>query len=69
MKNKSTVFYADCGQIDKSNIKSLFDLIDDGTYVVHIRTPKNWKCKRKGCKTSFKHTHATYSSLSDKNVK
>ena len=37
--------------------------IDNGTLEVYIPTPKNWKCKRKGCTTRIYHTHTTYGSL------
>ena len=32
--------------------------VDDGTTVISIPTPKNWKCKRKGCQSKVKHIHA-----------
>ncbi len=38
-------------------------LVDNGTTYVNIPTPKNWKCKRKGCRTRIKHTHSTYTCL------
>lgn len=34
--------------------------IDNGTLHVYIKTPKGWKCKKKGCNQGFKHTHSTY---------
>lgn len=37
--------------------------VDNGTTHVTIKTPKNWKCKRKNCTTKFKHTHSTYQCL------
>ncbi len=42
------------------NLDELKKLVDDRTTVVTIPTPKGWKCKRKNCRTSFKHTHSTY---------
>lgn len=45
------------------SIKSSFelqDLINNGTTHINILTSKNWKCKRKGCKTDYKHSHSTY---------
>ena len=39
------------------DFKGLEKLVDNGTTVVTIPTPKGWKCKRKNCSTRFKHTH------------
>lgn len=41
----------------------LSKLVCNGTMTVYIKTPKNWKCKRKGCTTDFKHIHSTYNGL------
>lgn len=46
----------------------LSKIVDDGTTVVYIATPKNWKCKRKGCKADYKHTHSTYNCLTENEI-
>ncbi len=40
--------------------KELKGIVDDSVYEVNIPTPKNWKCKRKNCNSSFKHIHSTF---------
>lgn len=37
--------------------------VDDSTWVKTIPTPKNWKCKHRGCKITFKHKHTTFADL------
>lgn len=44
-------------------ISELKKIVDDTAYDVYIPTPKDWKCKRKGCKINYKHGHSTFSSL------
>lgn len=56
-------------QVKKDAFKGLEDIVDNGTRTVYIPTPKNWKCKRKGCKTTVKHTHTTFDILKDKKPK
>lgn len=47
-------------------MNELKDIVDNGTTVVTIPTPKGWKCSRKGCKADYMHTHGTYPSLQQK---
>jgi hypothetical protein len=44
--------------------KELGKIVDNSTTTVYIKTPKGWKCKRKGCQADYKHTHSTYTCLS-----
>ncbi len=44
-------------------IKEMNSVVDNGTTTIYILTPKGWKCKRKGCKADYKHSHSTYSDL------
>lgn len=46
-----------------NDIIELAKIVDNGTTTVYVKTPRGWKCKRKGCPTNFKHTHSTYPSL------
>lgn len=47
-------------------LELLDKLVDNGTTVVTIPTPKGWKCDRKGCKADYLHSHGTYSTLKKK---
>lgn len=47
--------------IESSLLKDL--IVDNGTLHISIKTPKGWKCDRKGCKEKYKHTHGIFSSL------
>lgn len=51
---------------ERAFISDLERLVENGTTVVTITTPKGWKCSRKGCNIDWKHTHSTYPSLSKK---
>ena len=42
---------------------ALSKIVDDGTTTITIPTPKGWKCKRKGCRVDYKHSHGIYTSL------
>lgn len=41
--------------VDLRNIK-----VDNGTYEINIPTPKNWKCKKRGCFIDYEHTHNSF---------
>lgn len=47
--------------------KEIFDLrdikVDDGTCIVNVPTPKNWKCKVKNCPFNYKHNHDLFKNL------
>lgn len=47
-------------------LKDLEKLVDDGTTVVTIATPKGWRCERPNCAMDYLHTHGTYSTLKEK---
>ncbi len=42
------------------NNLNLETIVDNGTVEVTVPTPKNWKCEKKNCESTFKHSHATY---------
>lgn len=44
----------------KSDLQMLNVLVDNGTTFVTIPTPKGWKCRRKNCRTDFKHKHTAF---------
>ncbi len=44
----------------KSDIKKLTSIVDDSVTTIYVKTPKNWKCKKKGCTTNFFHKHSTF---------
>lgn len=67
LTTKPIDFYS--ANIYSQDFKGLEKLVDNGTTVITIQTPKGWKCKRKNCSTSFKHTHSTYSVLNEKKTK
>jgi len=46
-----------------TEFKVLSTMVDDGTFIVEVPTPKGWKCERKNCHSEVKHTHSIYSSL------
>lgn len=57
--------------LHKSTLKSieakyLAGIVDNGTTVITIPTPKGWKCKRKGCTANYFHTHGIFTSLTPK---
>lgn len=64
LTTKPINFYS--ANIWSQDFKGLEKLVDNGTRVVNIPTPKGWKCERKNCRTRFKHTHSTYSILNAK---
>lgn len=64
MKKKACTFYEykrkdinDCNQC--LNIPPG----DDKTTTIYIDTPEGWKCNRKWCTISHKHTHSTFQTL------
>lgn len=65
--------YASGGKLNLKTMRSLWndmpglkDIVDNGTTVVTIPTPKGWRCRRKGCRNRVKHTHGTYPTLKKK---
>lgn len=56
------LFYDD-PEMPSEEIEMLKKIVDDGTTVVSIPTPRGWKCERKGCKIDYMHEHTTYTAL------
>ena len=49
--------------ISPSLLKKLASIVNDVAQEMYIPTPKGWKCKRKGCRADYKHSHGTFNCL------
>ena len=65
MKKKGEIVFLDDKYLDWKCLNLPID--NDSTYI-YIPTPKNWKCKKKGCKINIKHKHGSYYSLAKSKV-